>query len=204
MVDVPINDVDGAGLRDELNIWHVDAVPKGTLGSTTLKVNPFEAVKSEISNLDDEMLRLIDTKPSVLKEAAGYFWNQREGGKKIRPAVLFLIAKSLPGNQFEVIPQQRRLACITEMIHTASLFHDDVIDKGEIRRGNKTANKMFGNKMAILGGDFLLAKASVSLARLRNLEVVEIMSGVIEHLVRGEVMQIKGEGGVEGYLGKVS
>ena len=88
------------------------------------------------------------------------------------------------------------------MIHTASLFHDDVIDKGEIRRGNKTANEMFGNKMAILGGDFLLAKASVSLARLRNLEVTELMSGVIEHLVRGEVMQIKGGGGLDGYLGK--
>ena len=148
------------------------------------------------------MLRLIDTKPSALKEAAGYFWGLRSGGKKIRPAVLFLISKSLPSTGATVLPTQRRLACITEMIHTASLFHDDVIDKGEIRRGNKTANEMFGNKMAILGGDFLLAKASVSLARLRNLEVTELMSGVIEHLVRGEVMQIKGGGGLDGYLGK--
>ncbi|GMH49498.1 hypothetical protein TrRE_jg10993, partial [Triparma retinervis] len=200
-VDKPINDIEGAGLRDELKEWGIGRTPKGTLGEG-YNVNPFENVKGEIANLDDEMLRLIDTKPSALKEAAGYFWGLRSGGKKIRPAVLFLISKSLPSTSSTVLPTQRRLACITEMIHTASLFHDDVIDKGEIRRGNKTANVMFGNKMAILGGDFLLAKASVSLARLRNLEVTELMSGVIEHLVRGEVMQIKGEGGIEGYLGK--
>jgi len=89
-------------------------------------------------------------------------------------------------------PQQRRLAEITEMIHTASLFHDDVIDKATTRRNMSTVNQVFGNKLAILGGDFLLSRASVSLARLRNLEVVELLSTVIEHLVKGEIMQMKG------------
>jgi geranylgeranyl pyrophosphate synthase len=68
-------------------------------------------------------------------------------------------------------PLQRRLAEITEMIHTASLFHDDVIDKASTRRNVSTVNQVFGNKLAILGGDFLLSRASVSLARLRSLEV---------------------------------
>ena len=76
------------------------------------------------------------------------------------------------------------------MIHTASLFHDDVIDKAETRRNQPSVNQVFGNKVAILGGDFLLARASVSLARLRNLEVVELMSITIEHLVKGEIMQV--------------
>ena len=55
----------------------------------------------------------------------------------------------------------------------------------------ESVNQVFGNKLAILGGDFLLSRASVSLARLRNLEVVELLSTVIEHLVKGEIMQMK-------------
>ncbi|RUS14640.1 isoprenoid synthase domain-containing protein, partial [Endogone sp. FLAS-F59071] len=90
-----------------------------------------------------------------------------------------------------ILPTQRRLAEITEMIHTASLLHDDVIDASEARRGQPSANANFGNKMAILAGDFLLARASVSLARLRNPEVIELLATVIANLVEGEFMQLK-------------
>ncbi|CAN0294282.1 unnamed protein product, partial [Laminaria digitata] len=79
---------------------------------------------------------------------------------------------------------QLRLAEITEMIHAASLFHDDVIDEADTRRGVPSVNKVFGNKLAILAGDFLLARSSMSLARLRSLESVELMSAAIEHLVK--------------------
>ena len=89
-----------------------------------------------------------------------------------------------------VLPLQRRLAEITELIHTASLLHDDVIDGADTRRGVGSVNKMFGNKLAVLSGDFLLARASVCLARLRNVPCVELLSSVIEHLVKGEVMQL--------------
>ena len=90
-----------------------------------------------------------------------------------------------------VFVKQRRLAEITEMIHTASLLHDDVIDVADTRRGLKSVNSAFGNKLAILAGDFLLARASVCLARLRNLHVVELLSTVIEHLVKGEILQMR-------------
>ncbi|KAK9447037.1 isoprenoid synthase domain-containing protein [Limtongia smithiae] len=90
-----------------------------------------------------------------------------------------------------ILPSQRRLAEITEMIHAASLLHDDVIDDAELRRGSPSINLAFGNKMAILAGDFLLARASVALARLRNAEVTELISTVIANLVEGEVMQLK-------------
>lgn len=93
---------------------------------------------------------------------------------------------------------QRRLAEISEMIHTASLFHDDVIDGSETRRGVSAVHMVFGNKTAILAGDYLLARASISLARLRHVEVVECMSTIIEHLVRGEVMQMRGTASSEG------
>ena len=91
----------------------------------------------------------------------------------------------------DILPSQRRLAEITELIHTASLLHDDVIDHSVSRRGNPSANLEFGNKMAVLAGDFLLSRASVALARLRDAEVTELLATVIANLVEGEFMQLK-------------
>lgn len=95
------------------------------------------------------------------------------------------------GDATFILPSQKRLAEITEMIHTASLLHDDVIDCSLTRRSSPSANAEFGNKMAILSGDFLLARASVSLARLRNSQVVELLATVISNLVEGEFMQLR-------------
>jgi hexaprenyl-diphosphate synthase len=91
----------------------------------------------------------------------------------------------------EILPTQRRLAEITELIHTASLLHDDVIDHSLSRRSAPSANIEFGNKMAVLAGDFLLGRASVALARLRDPEVTELLATVIANLVEGEFMQLK-------------
>ncbi|KAI0202918.1 hexaprenyl pyrophosphate synthetase-like protein [Astrocystis sublimbata] len=91
----------------------------------------------------------------------------------------------------DILPSQRRLAEITELIHTASLLHDDVVDHSVSRRGSPSANFEFGNKMAVLAGDFLLGRASVALARLRNAEVIELLATVIANLVEGEFMQLK-------------
>ncbi|KAI9366200.1 solanesyl pyrophosphate synthase [Pilaira anomala] len=90
-----------------------------------------------------------------------------------------------------ILPTQRRLAEISEMIHTASLLHDDVIDASLTRRNLPSANASFGNKMAVLGGDFLLARASLALARLRNAECIELMATCIANLVEGEFMQLR-------------
>jgi len=90
-----------------------------------------------------------------------------------------------------ILPSQRRLAEITELIHTASLLHDDVIDHSLLRRSSRSANIAFGNKMAVLAGDFLLGRASVALARLRDAEVIELLATVIANLVEGEFMQLK-------------
>lgn len=90
-----------------------------------------------------------------------------------------------------ILPSQRRLAEITELIHTASLLHDDVIDHSISRRGAPSANIQFTNKMAVLAGDFLLGRASVALARLRDPEVTELLATVIANLVEGEFMQLR-------------
>lgn len=103
------------------------------------------------------------------------------------PPLPFLPAPPLPS---ALLPTQLSLAEITELIHAASLLHDDVIDAAPSRRTLPSANALFGNHLAILAGDFLLARASVALARLRNCDVVVLLSTVIEHLVRGEVIQL--------------
>lgn len=99
--------------------------------------------------------------------------------------------KTKPEATGGITPSQRRLAEITEMIHAASLLHDDVIDASLTRRNNPSCVSVFGNKMSILGGDFLLGRASVALARLRNAEVIELLATVIANLVEGEFMQLK-------------
>ncbi|POS83607.1 decaprenyl-diphosphate synthase-like protein subunit 1, partial [Erysiphe pulchra] len=101
------------------------------------------------------------------------------------------VSDSDPKLDDDILPSQRRLAEITELIHTASLLHDDVVDYSTSRRGNPSANLEFGNKMAVLAGDFLLGRASVALARLRDAEVTELLATVIANLVEGEFMQLK-------------
>ncbi|KAJ2772260.1 coq1 putative hexaprenyl diphosphate synthase [Coemansia nantahalensis] len=104
------------------------------------------------------------------------------GGRPYEPSVRWGLT---------ILPTQRRLAEITELIHTASLLHDDVIDHAETRRGLPAIQRRFGNKMAIFAGDFLLARASMALARLRDPEVIEIMSSVLSDLVDGEFKQLQ-------------
>jgi hexaprenyl-diphosphate synthase len=98
-----------------------------------------------------------------------------------------------------ILPSQRRLAEITELIHTASLLHDDVIDNSVSRRSAPSANIQFGNKMAVLAGDFMLGRASVALARLRDPEVTELLATVIANLIEGEFMQLRNTASDEKY-----
>jgi len=182
--------------------------------------DPFGLARTELDDLSRSIREdLIGTDHPVLNKAAAYFFESADGGKKVRPMMVLLLSRALSdaftsatssiergnrssssmlfgaplGGQRPDLPQaQRRLAEISEMIHTASLFHDDVIDGANTRRGVPAVHTVFGNKTAILAGDYLLARASICLARLRDVRVVETMSTIIEHLVRGEVMQMRG------------
>ena len=90
-----------------------------------------------------------------------------------------------------LLPTQLRLAQIVELLHTASLLHDDVIDASALRRGAPSAPAAFGNKLSVLGGNFVLGRASVALARLCDGEVTELIASVISNLVEGEILQTK-------------
>ena len=239
---------------EQISAWHHDPLDDLLLNTETtqywpnlppgvrMDADPFQLSKGDVDNLSKSIREdLLGTDHPVLNQAASYFFGEADGGKKVRPLMVMLLARALADTvgsisataencngtentpsslplfstnqtndnntlfspplawQRQDLPQaQRRLAEISEMIHTASLFHDDVIDGSETRRGVSAVHMVFGNKMAILAGDYLLARASISLARLRHVEVVECMSTIIEHLVRGEVMQMRGTASSEG------
>ncbi|KAG9145208.1 hypothetical protein Leryth_008969 [Lithospermum erythrorhizon] len=138
-----------------------------------------------------------------LASAAEYFFKVGVEGKRFRPTILLLMATALnmpvprsPPDvavgtlSTELRTRQQCIAEITEMIHVASLLHDDVLDDAETRRGVRSLNFAMGNKLAVLSGDFLLSRACVALASLKNTEVVSLLAKVVEHLVTGETMQM--------------
>ena len=102
---------------------------------------------------------------------------------------MFLLLSRALSPQGELTPRHRRLAEITEMIHTASLVHDDVVDEASTRRGVDTVHSRFDARVAVLAGDFLFAQASWHLANLDDLDVVKLLSRVIMDLADGEVKQ---------------
>uniref|UniRef100_A0A383WLT2 Solanesyl diphosphate synthase n=1 Tax=Tetradesmus obliquus TaxID=3088 RepID=A0A383WLT2_TETOB len=113
------------------------------------------------------------------------------GGKKLRPMIVFLVARATANlaGMDDITERHRRLAEIIEMIHTASLVHDDVLDDCSVRRGKQTVNTMFGTRVAVLAGDFLFAQASWLIANLENLEVIKLISKVIADFANGEISQ---------------
>lgn len=146
----------------------------------------FSPVEADLRLLTENLRHLIGAQHPVLNAAAEHLFSTT--GKRIRPAIVFLISRAtLP--QGDLTPRHRRLAEITEMIHTASLFHDDVVDQSQLRRGMPTVHSLFGNRVAIQAGDFLFAQASWYLADLDNLAVVKLLSEVIKDFAEGEIQQ---------------
>jgi all-trans-nonaprenyl-diphosphate synthase len=146
----------------------------------------FAPVEADLKVLAENLKSLVGARHPILSAAAEHLFSA--GGKRVRPAIVLLIARAtLPGE--DITPRHRRLAEITEMIHTASLVHDDVLDTAETRRGIPTVHDQFGNRVAVLAGDFLFAQSSWYLANLDNLTVVKLLSQVIIDLAEGEIQQ---------------
>lgn len=146
----------------------------------------FAPVESDLQILVENLKNLVGAKHPILYAAAEHLFGA--GGKRIRPAIVLLLARAI-STESDILPQHRRLAEITEMIHTASLVHDDVVDESDVRRGVPTVHSSFGNRVAVLAGDFLFAQSSWYLANLDNLTVVKLLSEVIMDLAEGEIQQ---------------
>jgi octaprenyl-diphosphate synthase len=108
------------------------------------------------------------------------------GGKRLRPMLLLLAAKALGG----VSDNHLILAAVIEFIHTATLLHDDVVDESELRRGNQTANAVWGNAASVLVGDYLYSSAFEMMVRTDNMRVMGILSKTTTAIAEGEVLQL--------------
>ena len=108
------------------------------------------------------------------------------GGKRIRPRLVFLASRALGGAPFEM-----ELALAVELLHSATLLHDDLIDDAETRRGKEAAFRRYGNAVSVLSGDFLLSRLLHVIAKTGSLELVERFAQVAKTLSEGEVLQFQ-------------
>ena len=170
--------------------------------------DPFSLVADDIAPLSGSVCDQLSADQQTLMESAQYFFgagNARQG-KRVRPVIVLLMgqataqphharaesaAADADGEGSKWYGKQLSLAAITEMIHTASLVHDDVLDAADTRRGAEAVHKLYSNKAAVLSGDYLLARASIALARLEHAEVTQQMARSLESLVQGEIMQLR-------------
>ena len=183
--------------------------------------DPFKIVEKELQPFSDSIKELVSTDQPILSMAAKHFFEKRHGKRfrptivqLMAKAVAACPPETMRGDRWEdtgasrinleggvvttanhkdsdVWRKQGQLGQIVEMIHVASLIHDDVLDEADTRRGGEAVHKLYSNKVAVLAGDYLLARASVLLARLENTAVVQIMATALESLVAGEIMQLK-------------
>lgn len=145
--------------------------------------NFFNAISNELVLLEENLTTKLGTKSSLLQEIVSYIF--KAGGKRIRPALCFLIAKSTG----KITNKHIILSELTELIHTASLIHDDIIDSARLRRGRETINSLWNDKISVITGDFLFAQASIKLGELENTEIVKLYAKVLSDLCDGEINQ---------------
>lgn len=155
------------------------------INMTTL-LNILSDIQDDLIVLEKNLKKMVGAKNPVLYAAAEHLF--KAGGKRIRPTIVLLVALST-ADQSKILAKHKRLAEIIEIIHTASLVHDDVVDECQTRRGVKAVHKRFDNKIAVLAGDFLFAQSSWYLANLDNLGVVKTISKVITDFAEGEIRQ---------------
>lgn len=133
----------------------------------------------------DEVIRArLSSEVVLIRQVAEYIIGA--GGKRLRPAlVLFAAGATGYGGT-----HHHELAAVVEFIHTATLLHDDVVDESDLRRGNSTANAMFGNAAAVLVGDFLYSRAFQMMVTVDNMRVMSVLSDATNTIAEGEVLQL--------------
>lgn len=133
----------------------------------------------------------LDSHVVLIKQISTYIINS--GGKRLRPILVVLMAQALNYKGKKHI----HLAAIIEFIHTATLLHDDVVDESDMRRGNKTANEVWGNSASVLVGDFLYSRAFQMMVTIENLEVMDILANATNTISEGEVLQLLNIGNLD-------
>lgn len=154
-------------------------------------VDPFKLVEQDLDNLYTNIRQELSTPISELQDISRYYFDGH--GKAFRPLIIILIARSINhhlSGQSQLLNSQKNVSLVIEMIHTASLIHDDVIDAADTRRGKPSVNSVWGYKKSIITGDFVISRGSQILSRLNDPYLISMLSEAIVDLVLGEFMQM--------------
>ena len=158
---------------------------KETHKKSQIQINPIDNLaihlSSAVKRLDNEIKKNIQDKEVIVTNISSHLIMGKS--KKIRPLLTLLFAKIL---KYKGKAHFNLAVCI-EFIHNATLLHDDVVDYAEIRRGKKTANLIWGNKLSILVGDYLLSKSFKLMVKDKSIKVLEILSNTSLILARGQI-----------------
>jgi octaprenyl-diphosphate synthase len=148
-------------------------------------------IGADMAAVDRVMHKALDSEVVLIRQVAEYI--VAGGGKRLRPALLLLTAGATGyrGTDHHV------LAAVIEMIHTATLLHDDVVDESDMRRGHATANAQFGNAASVLVGDFLYSRAFQMMVGQGRIRVLEILSDATNVIAEGEVLQLMNAGNTD-------
>ncbi len=138
----------------------------------------------EMAEVDAVIHRRLSSKVALVDQISNYIVNA--GGKRVRPMLLLLIAQALG----KASPHRHEMAAVVELIHTATLLHDDVVDESSLRRGRQTANAMFGNAASVLVGDFLYTRAFQMMVTPNRMRVLEVLAEATNVIAEGEVLQL--------------
>lgn len=145
----------------------------------------FDTISREMKLVEAEFERQASSNIQVINYLGEYL--SASGGKRVRPALLILANKSVGGGATDGVI---RLAAVMEMLHTATLVHDDIIDNAELRRGRVSINSRFGNQTAVLMGDWLYMSAFETSLKERSLEILDILTELTRKMTEGELIQL--------------
>jgi octaprenyl-diphosphate synthase len=156
----------------------------GNLGRSFSALELFDLVRTDL----DQVEREIGLESIASVEAVTYIgqYLQSGGGKRLRPILVLLCGKLFA----ETNPSLIRMAAVVEMIHTATLVHDDVIDMAKTRRGRPSINVVWGNHTSVLAGDWLYMQAFQAALRERNFAVLDLLINLTQMMVEGELLQL--------------
>ncbi len=144
----------------------------------------FDLVRADLQKVEEECCQQSVSNVQPITEIGQYL--QVSGGKRLRPA-LVLLASKLCGYEG---PAAVRLGAVVELIHTATLVHDDVIDEADTRRGRPSTNSRWGNHMSVLAGDWLYMQAFNSALAERKFKILDVLIGLTQVMVEGELLQL--------------
>ena len=143
-----------------------------------------ELLSEDMGGVDALIRSSLHSDVALINQLSNYIIGS--GGKRLRP-MLVLLAANACGYRGS---QHINLAAVIEFIHTATLLHDDVVDSSQLRRGNMTANALWGNEASILVGDFLYSRAFEMMVAANDMRIMEIMSHTTNTIAEGEVLQL--------------